>query len=44
MASDDPVPLDLLSSHDPVLMSKHLQRFVVETHNTNGEPYPPAAL
>ena len=41
---DDPVPLDLLSSHDPVLVSKHLQRFVMETRNTNGESYTPATL
>ena len=41
---DDLVPLDLLSSHDPVLVSKHLQRFVMETHNINGEPYPPVTL
>ena len=44
IASDDPVPLDLLSSHDPVLVSKHLRRFVMETRSTNGEPYPPATL
>ena len=44
IASDDPVPLDLLSSHDPVMVSKHLQRFVMETCNTNAEPYPPATL
>ena len=43
-ASDNLVPLDLLSSHDPVLVSKHLQRFVMETCSTNGEPYPPATL
>ena len=41
---DNPVPLDLLSSHDPVLVSKHLQRFVMETRNTNGESYTPATL
>ena len=41
---DDPVPLDLLNSHDPVLVSKHLQRFVMETRNTNGESYTPATL
>ena len=44
IASDDPVPLDLLSSHNPVLVSKLLQRFVMETRNTNTEPYPPATL
>ena len=41
---DDPVPLDLLNSHDPVLVSKHLQHFVMETRNTNGESYTPATL
>ena len=41
---DDPFPLDLLSSHDPVLVSKHLQHFVMETRNTNGESYTPATL
>ena len=41
-----PVPLDLLTSNNPVLVSKyvHLQHFIMETGNTNGEPYPPATL
>ena len=44
IAPDDRIPLDLLSSHDPVLVSKHLQRFVMETRNTNGEQYLPPTL
>ena len=41
---DDPVPADLLKSHDPGLVCKWLCRFVLETRKDNGEPYPPATL
>ena len=41
---DDPVPANLLKSHDPGLVCKWLCRFVLETRKDNGEPYPPATL
>ena len=44
IVSDDPIPSNLLSSHKPVLVSKCLLCFVMETRNTNVEPHPPATL
>ena len=44
MAPDDPVPADLLQSHDPELVCKWLCRFVIETRKTDGSPYPPSTL
>ena len=44
MAPSDPVPPDLLKSHDPELLCKWLCRFVMETRRTDGTQYPPATL
>ena len=41
---NDPVPVDLLSCHDAELVCKNLCRFVLETRNSNGQPYPPATI
>ena len=42
--TNDPVPVDLLSCHDAELVCKNLCRFVLETRNSNGQPYPPATI
>lgn len=41
---DEPVPLDLLKSHNADLVSKQLCRFVLETRREDGNRYPPATL
>ena len=41
---DDSVPMDLLHSHDPELVCKHLCCFAMETRKENGELYPPATI
>jgi len=41
---EDPVLLDLLRSHDADLVRKTLCKFVLETHNSSGQHYPPATL
>ena len=41
---EDLVPEDILMSTDANVLNTHLSRFVVETHKSNGEPYPPATL
>ena len=41
---NDPVPMDLLHSHDPELVCKHLCCFVMETRKENGELYPFATV
>lgn len=44
MCPEDPVPLDLLKSHDAKLVSKNLCKFVMETRREDGKLYPPASL
>ena len=41
---EDPVPLDLLRSHDAELVCKSLCKFVLETRNSSGQHYPPATI
>ena len=41
---DDPVPEDLLQSHDPTQIVKYLCLYVLETRKEDGSPYPPATL
>ena len=43
-ASDDPVPEDLLSCNDPAIVCKWLSRFVLETHQESGKPYPATSI
>ena len=38
------VPGDLLSSNDPEMACKWIQKFVMETRQESGEPYPPKSL
>ena len=40
----EPIPLDLLLSHDAELVCKTLCKFILETHNSSGQPYPPASI
>ena len=40
----DPVPADMLTCNDPVLLSRHLSRFAVEVRKGNGDYYPPATI
>ena len=40
----DPVPDDIFNCSDPVILSSHLSRFVVETRKSTGEHYPPTTL
>ena len=40
----DPVPQDILHSNDPVLVCKWLCKFVLETRQESGKPYPPKSL
>ena len=42
--SDDPVPDDLLSCHDPSIVSKYMRCFVLEARNQTGEKYPPSTI
>ena len=44
LCPEDPVPLDLLRSHDAKLVCKNLCRFVMETRREDGKPYPPTSL
>ena len=44
MCPEDPVPLDLLRSHDAKLVCKNLCRFMMETRREDGKPYPPTSL
>ena len=41
---EDPVPLDLLRSHDAELVCKPLCKYVLETRNSSGHHYPPATI
>ena len=41
---NDKVPMDLLTSDNPTLLSKWLSRFVAETRNAKGDPYTPSTL
>ena len=41
---DDPVPMDLLHSHDPELVCQHLCCFAIETRKENVELYSPATI
>ena len=40
----DPVPEDLLKCTDPEVINTWLSRFVLETRQKNGQPYPPRSL
>lgn len=40
----DPVPEDILECNDPVVMSKWLCCYVLETRQENGQCYPPKSL
>ena len=42
--SNNPVPMNLLQSHDPRLVCKHLCCFAMEKRKENGELYPPATI
>ena len=44
LVPEDPVPLDLLKSHDAELVCKSLCKFVLETRNSSGQHYPPATI
>ena len=44
LAPDDPVPKDLLASHDADLVCKWLCQFLMETRKTDGSLYPPSSL
>ncbi len=41
---DDPVPIDLLSCHDPTVVCKYLRYFALEARNQSGQKYPPATI
>jgi hypothetical protein len=41
---DDPVPSDILSCNDPDLLCKWLSRYVMETRQQTGKPYPPSTI
>ena len=41
---NDPVPKDLLASHNADLVCKWLCRFLIETRKTDGSVYPPSSL
>ena len=43
LCPEDPIPLDVLKSHDAKLVYKSLCRFVMETRREDGKPYPPAS-
>ena len=40
----EPIPDDLLASHDPQLVCKWLCRFVIKTRKSDGSPYSPSSL
>ena len=44
MVPNDPVPADLMQSHDPELVGKWLCQFAMETRKTDGSLYPPSTL
>ena len=44
LTPDDPVPKDLLVSHDADLVCKWLCRFLMEARKTDGSLYPPSSL
>ena len=44
LSPNDPVPKDLLASHDAELVCKWLSRFLMETRKTDGSLYPPSSL
>lgn len=44
LISDDSVPEDLLSCHDPTTVSKYMRYFVLEARNQAGEKYPPSTI
>ena len=41
---NDPVPMNLLQSHDPGLVCKHSCCFAMEIRKEDGELYPPATI
>ena len=42
---EDPVPIDLLSCHNPTVVCKYLRYFVLEVRSSTGEKYyPPATI
>ena len=41
---NDVVPEDILSCQDPAILNKWLCRYVLETRQENGNPYPPKSL
>ena len=41
---DDPVPIALLRCMDPELVSKWLCKYIMETRQDSGSPYPPKIL
>jgi len=41
---EDPVPLNLVKSQDAELACKTLCKFVLETRNGSGQPYPPSII
>ena len=44
MYPEDPIPLDLLQSHNVELVCKNLCQFVMETQREDGKPCQPASL
>ena len=42
--SSEPVPQDLLHCNDPVIVSKWLCKFILETRQESGKPYPPKSI
>ena len=42
--SSEPVPEDLLHYNDPVIVSKWLCKFILETRQESGKPYPPKSF
>ncbi len=41
---DNPVPEDILTTHDADLLCDWLSRYVLETRQSSGEPYPPKSI
>ena len=41
---DNPVPEDVLVSHDADLLCDWLSHYVLETRQSSGEPYPPKSI
>ena len=44
LAPNDVIPQDILHCQDPTLLNKWLCRYVLETRQENGNPYPPKSL